>query len=550
MTSVFSDRFTRLDRILPSKQTNKCPLIARLFSTAKTLKERSENHLRKEGLNFFRWTMWKGHHNPIETSNAAEWLSVPAYMVTPTRPVINDLPTEIMAKIFAYVVHSDSIEHKHHNSYHISRRIITGSSPTTPKHLMGVCPLWSDVVESTPTLWSTILVTSPARADVEEVSFILEKSKNCLLDLGLEQYHDPDPASLAILKLFFSVCHRWRSIRFTLKMKDVRDIVSVLRTQQPPQHLEEYRVRLETWDALDVNKVFHVLHSSPRLRNADWGGSLCWALRPDTPWSQLTELSLQFIHLSQEHLDALSTCQALATLRVHKILRIPSQETPPFIEITTRVILPTVRKFIVNDPTDHPRTFDAFTLPLLTDLEIYNRRWLHPSGLIPMSNMLRRSGSTLQSLALDGSNLSILSEDMSLFDDVHTLNVLSDLQDAELTLLAPAPSPLFLPEKKLLPKLRNLILHNYYAEDGTLSRVVSSRRHELEILQVCMPDVKAFPQDYRTLLWAELDGMSLTISGRVPDCPTYILNIERSNTDVDSDSSRMLYLPSFWEDIW
>ncbi|KAF9562563.1 hypothetical protein CPC08DRAFT_372858 [Agrocybe pediades] len=407
------------------------------------------------------------------------------------------------------------------------------------------------MIQNTPTLWSTIMVTTPSLSDVEYVSFLLEKTGNCLLDLGLQHFYKQESAALAILKLFFSVCHRWRRIRLTVKVEDVEEAMLILRTQQAPQNLEEYEVRVGTWSAAHVDELFGLLHSSTKLRSVDWGGSLSGSLRPDTPWSQIKELSLRFKYLSQDHLDALKACPILTTLQVHQT------KYSQFDDLTTLMLqpvaLPNVRKLVVIDPTRNMRIFDALTLPLLNDLETsYSMGLFESSDLTPMVAMLRRSRCTLQSLALNGEDLPILFEAASAFEDIHTLKALTVLQESELIFLAAYPSESEQPGLTLLPKLRNLILHNYKAQDGVLSTVVSSRRHELEVLHVCIPDVKAFPLDYQTLLRAKADGLSLTISGWVR--PGRAVEFGRSIASATDDAGMTLIMlmhqSDTLEDLW
>ncbi|KAF4613568.1 hypothetical protein D9613_007391 [Agrocybe pediades] len=358
-------------------------------------------------------------------------------------------------------------------------------------------------------------------------------------------FYKQESAALAILKLFFSVCHRWRRIRLTVKVEDVEEAMLILRTQQAPQNLEEYDVRVGTWSAAHVDELFGLLHSSTKLRSVDWGGSLSGSLRPDTPWSQIKELSLRFKYLSQDHLDALKACP------VHQT------KCSQFDDLTTLMLqpvaLPNVRKLVVIDPTRNMRIFDALTLPLLNDLETsYSMGLFESSDLTPMVAMLRRSRCTLQSLALNGEDLPILFEAASAFEDIHTLKALTVLQESELILLAAYPSESEQPGLTLLPKLRNLILHNYKAQDGVLSTVVSSRRHELEVLHVCIPDVKAFPLDYQTLLRAKADGLSLTISGWVR--PGRAVEFGRSIASATDDAGMTLIMlmhqSDTLEDLW
>jgi len=494
-----------------------------------------------QGLRFVQWTIWKHLGALVDTSNALEQLAIDPPQ-QPTRPFINELPNEIMIRIFSFVVHSDSKEHKDHYTYHICRRISSGSSPTTPLTLTHVCHVWRYIVQYTPTLWSTIMVMSPSQSDVDYVSFLLGKTGKCLLSIGLEQYYDPDPASLAIFKLFAAEAHRWRRVRFTLKMRNIQEVLSILSTHQLT-NLEEYRVRAETWDRAHVDEFFNLLHSSTVLSNIDWGGSLPGPLREGITWSQISELSLRFTDLSQSHLDALAACRSLKVLRLRRApVHIAIENLTPIPRLTS-IVLPSVERLVIGGPNDNSGLFDAFTLPMLSHLELNDRKWNHylpGHGLISLTNMVTRSNCVIRTLYLDACNISIISS--PIFDGVETLNVLSRVGEQELKLFIPFDDL----RQARLPNLKRLTLHNFEADDCVMSDVVWPRREKLELLELCM-DVEKFPRDYKTLSWLEKRGLSLTISRCVPDFPSYIF---RANHPRNVETLPLLYLPHYWEDLW
>lgn len=470
-----------------------------------------------------KWALWKHHFSPIETSNALAWLTIPAYYVVPQRAHINELPVEILVKIFAHVLHSDCREPKDFFCHEIQRRISSGSSPTTPLVMTHVSRFWREVVHSAPILWSTIKVLCPLTTDVEYISFLLGKTGNCPLNLSLEQYMTPDPASLAIANLFVSQAHRWRSVSFTF-YRCIQDVFGGLTPGDVPL-LEDYRVRLDGWDPDRIERVFEVLHSSNKLKSIDWGKSLSGRMI-ELPWSRLTEITLHCMELSHHAFVSLSQCEHLTTLRMRRVVHV----------IFPTVVFSRLEKLVCDRHGNFQAIFNALTLPALVELELTDRNPLPVASVNALGALLDRSRCTLHTLSIDGHSVYFLSRMSQFLTTTTTLNILSDIA-VEIECLK---KPLWVVRPELLPNLENLILHNCWALDGSLAEVVWSRRHKLLRIQVCMYPEKS-PRDYMTLGWLAKDGVLVSIHEPVSRYSNFFFQVNRR--DPSSDIVPMIHFP-------
>ncbi|PPQ79983.1 hypothetical protein CVT25_003044 [Psilocybe cyanescens] len=479
-----------------------------------------------------QWMMWKHHFSPVDTSNALAWLTIPAYCVIPRNDCINQLPNELLTKIFAHVLHSESSSPKDRFCRQISRRISSGSSPTTPIMLTHVSRFWRATMHDTPTLWSTISVVCPEFKDVECVSFLLKMTGNCPLTLDLEQYMTPDPVSLEIAQLFVSEAHRWKNITLTL-FGYVQDAFSGMRPGDV-KSLESYRVHVHSWDSSRVEQLFQVLHSSPVLHAVDWGKSLDGELREDVPWSRLSEITLhRVVDLSQSVLTALSNCESLKTLRMRRIRR-------PYDPISSPVTLTNLTRLICDRPDNFEMVFNSFTLPALCELEITDRKPLSPADVKAFTDFIDRSGCVITTLSIDGCSMSILPLISAYLTKITTLNVLSNITDDFRYLMKDSE------QVDILPNLRHLILHNCCAADGTLADVVWSRRNELLAVQVCMESDKA-PRDDMTLGWLKQDGVLVSIYKPVAAYSTFYF--VANNKIPGSKVVSMVHIPDA-DELW
>ncbi|KDR68513.1 hypothetical protein GALMADRAFT_1033456 [Galerina marginata CBS 339.88] len=260
------------------------------------------------------WLLWKHHFAPLDTSRVLALrlvlarsnpslsqphpvvrtpVSAPSPLPLPSHlhpvPPIHRLPPELLTTIFTHTLPPSPRTPKDRFCHQITRRIssfpsssassLSSSSspssfpspsqtPTTPLLLTHICHTWRLLAQHTPSLWSTIHVLCPVRADVAYVAFLLSKTgSRCPLTLCLAHYTTPDPAAAAIARMFVAQARRWRSVSFTL-MRCVQPAFAGLRLGAGGPAvplLESYEVRVDTWAEEDIEAFFDVLHSSRRL---------------------------------------------------------------------------------------------------------------------------------------------------------------------------------------------------------------------------------------------------------------------------------------------
>ncbi|KAH9481067.1 hypothetical protein JR316_0005586 [Psilocybe cubensis] len=369
--------------------------------------------------------------------------------------------------------------------------------------------------------------------DVEYVSFLLDMTGDCPLTLELEQYMTPDPASLHIAQLFVSKASRWKNVTFTL-FGYVQEAFSSMRPGDVGA-LESYRVRVHSWDMNRLETFFQVLHSSPVLHTVDWGKSLDASMPEDVSWSRLVEITLHLMDLSQSTMSTLSKCESLKTLRMRRIRR-------SYEPVSSPVIFSHLTRLICDRPDNFEIIFNAFTLPMLSELEITDRKALTLGDAKALTDFIDRSGCDVTTFSIDGRSLELFPQLREHLTKVITLNILSNITSAnDFRRLMKEPG-----EIDVLPSLRNLILHNCYLEDGTLADVIWSRRKELLSVQVCMEAEKA-PRDCLTLGWLEQDGTLVSIHEPVASHSTFYFLA--NNKIRGSDMVPMVYFPDA-DELW
>ena len=447
---------------------------------------------------FLQWCMWKHHFRPIDTSLTSEWLNVPPNFVPPSRPVINRMPCEILSMIFAFVVHADDTTPKDRYTYEIHRKVTSGSSPTTPLTLSQVSRFWRTLVHNSPILWSTLVVCAPSPRDVEYTAFWLSKSGSVPLSLTLEQYISPDQASDAIAQLFVAEAHRWRRISLSLS---VQSSFSNLRPHDVPL-LEEFRLRITHWGPgpHPITQFIDALHSSPNLKTVNWGKSLGSNIPTNTPWTQLLNLTLYRLDISQVLLDSLSQCTSLKVLQLRRMQAGDYQAHQP-------ITLHRLESLVCERPERFSSIFDCLTLPCLADMEMSDRPFTEDDAR-SLSDLVSRSGCQLATLTLNSlandSIMAILFH--AAFQSVTALKCMTYIKEDQVLVSLTKTSQ----GRCNLPILKHLTLDGLKTSDGTLAAMAWSRRHDLLTLQVCI-DGRQTPKDHMTLGWMKKDGVTVRI---------------------------------------
>ncbi|TFK34257.1 hypothetical protein BDQ12DRAFT_715410 [Crucibulum laeve] len=303
-------------------------------------------------------------------------------------PFVHFLPTEIIGDIFARVIRSYP---DHAGTSWMNLR--------PPMTLSSVCVYWRTVALSMPALWSEISIYSPLPRYIPSIELFLERARDHPLTLYLHQSkvltESEYQATESILRLFVSGARKWKSIDFFLSTTHS----SLFILPQVLPILESAKVSLDTWnnDCEMVmsrdDSVWTALHSSPVLREVNWGKTYKERMPPNVPWHQLTRIeSLPEMPISTL-LDILALCSRIEHLEVHTL---SSSDTP--LQLPIPVVLGNLRclKLNIGVDSDSADFFDNVDLPVLENLTIihdYDFPFNHEASAL--NDCLLRSGTSV-----------------------------------------------------------------------------------------------------------------------------------------------------------
>jgi len=251
---------------------------------------------------------------------------------------------------------------------------------TTPFTLGAVCPLWRDIVRSTPMIWSEInLQLHPTRLD-DHFSYLdhfLTHSGTCPLTITMA-FENEDAAGwrpvlsynyleqspmFPLIKLLLSSAPRWRCVDMTIPEKWYPDFEK----QSHLPNLISMRVRPLYRDSINLTmnrRAFNLLRNSFAIQNLHIRD--LWCPYADIPWCRLRRLTLEDKY-TDECLYILSEAQNLVWCRLTglAILDWPRDTLPPDVE--RPVALRLLQKLILEDFDDY-RDLIPGGLNLLTNL--------------------------------------------------------------------------------------------------------------------------------------------------------------------------------------
>ncbi|KAF8133312.1 hypothetical protein EV363DRAFT_1416343 [Boletus edulis] len=239
--------------------------------------------------------------------------------------LIKKLPPELLSHTFEFGFADDGIEDEEDiaDSYtHLDETMKIHDRETKSHHVFPsftlaishVCQHWRNVALSTPSIWTTIVITPEEHPPYEPVSTLLERSKSLPIDItisygDLDKYKDDfEPPSDADLEILFAMLiphiHRWRTIKVTASeyhhMYAFLSAVSDPSVPAAPQLTTLELYHYEDTGNLDAfqhprmaNHLTLFAGSAPLLtRIVLWGVHVDW----DQPWiasaSNLTDLQL------------------------------------------------------------------------------------------------------------------------------------------------------------------------------------------------------------------------------------------------------------------
>ncbi|PPR03430.1 hypothetical protein CVT24_012699 [Panaeolus cyanescens] len=261
---------------------------------------------------------------------------------------INDLPPEILAKIFhAHMFHTDKSDAAVTNGDddEIWFPVFIPHPPFAPLLFSRVCSYWRNVSISTPVLWSAIAIR--CAFNLQTVSLWLERSQHCPLTLLVDLDDEPRRKATSefsptviqrLLETLYKTIPRWKRVSLHLpKATYIQNALFALIPEEgkSPAILLEYlhfssktpRLELDP-DILSPQSLAR-LSSFPHrtLTHLRWPGNNCVTM-PNTSlvanlatsfWANLQQMSFTFVAL--EHLlTFLKSCPRLNVINVRSLL--------------------------------------------------------------------------------------------------------------------------------------------------------------------------------------------------------------------------------------
>ena len=310
-----------------------------------------------------------------------------------------------------------------------------------PLSLTRVCSSWRSIALSTPRLWASIHITIPNSAPPFHPSYIvpannpvvsahtlnimtqrasaakewLEKSGACPLDISLHSWGTVEPTLGGIaIASFLSFSNRWRSLKLTWGHISSNTVADLLAADLPI--LESFALNGDV--TISAHTAFgHTTHAllwrnsglmkAPRLREVSFS-----QLREDPTtfplkWSQLTSLTLQYVHWSLPHSLSFKTtfrmlgqCSSLIKCRLELPPPISNVEMSEELEA---VCLPHLKFLAINDgSTDISPYLSTLNLPSLENFEFFGTiQWSQPNTRTSLHSILSRTSSTLRRFTTD-----------------------------------------------------------------------------------------------------------------------------------------------------
>jgi len=320
---------------------------------------------------------------------------------------INEVPAEVLAKIFEVSMCWKPAGFSPHNMLLPSRRILDGYAPMI---YLKVCKYWREVALSTSSLWTTISSEQfcPKATLIPVMKTWLDRSSlTAPLDLQLI-FQDNFPPLYAnnIFQFLTTKVGRWRSMSIELDSSLSEEFAALLeqRTQDLSQ-LKELEVHLLP-KGVPVTVSQRILSQIPilkSLRRFSWTAngreSRDHAFRHLRALSTLDDITLYTPSLLDECIMHLSQCISASRVRLydHTCHYYPLQRKPQF-PMTTLPRLTSLTLSRYFDPTD---VLSYFTLPSLEYLELATG---HPPGhnLTILETFLSRSECRLRTLVIGG----------------------------------------------------------------------------------------------------------------------------------------------------
>ncbi|RDB26398.1 hypothetical protein Hypma_006229 [Hypsizygus marmoreus] len=309
---------------------------------------------------------------------------------------INQLPLEILLEIFTVAMQSDDGSRRSESADGILS--LSPNPHADPEVFAQVCQWWREIATSATSLWTTIHIYKPQPQHLPKIALWFGRSGAHGLSITVTQpvqgYQKTQRPTQDALALLVTQAHRWQSIHFSLFGYDHQALSGMSLGDLPI--LESASVFLGTWDQINADRFWSVVHASPALRRANWGRSYS-TMPTHVPWAQLTHLGFGCTLSLDSLLQFLELCPKVVELNVAALT---SPVWPlPDLRSQPPLLLQHLRTMsFLRDPAEP--LLDRLTLPSLKSLNI-----VHPSHRIPDScqsfcDLLQRSSCQLEVLAI------------------------------------------------------------------------------------------------------------------------------------------------------
>ena len=409
-------------------------------------------------------------------------------------PPVNRMPVEILGEIFTQFLQiGDSATEPDAFSLSVSPDWVAD-----PMVLGQVCGFWRSIALSMPSLWCSISVSSPVRGVIPRIQTWLERAGQHPLKIFVEQSVRPGAAEEAVTDEIFALLlqhyHHWEHITFKLYGRMIESLVNIRNTPSP---LLTSALLDLWWNEAVVDRIWSVLHSSPKLSHVNWNDvySHVRDLPTHVPWNQLEDVALSHYFDINGFCTFLEQCSRLERLQVSWIDRLGF---PP--ESCAPITLTHLRHLSICARTSLDLVFSRLVTPALTSMSInYDLPMKESRGASEFGGLLRRSSCTLKYFKIyDPEGVDFLNflryshQHLNSVEDLHARMTIPYEVIAALTFNSTD-------KFQLLPRLKKLKLAGCSSPEG-ITKMISSR---------LLPHIKNSEMEALTSAWVEINADAL-----------------------------------------
>jgi hypothetical protein len=409
-------------------------------------------------------------------------------------PPVNRMPVEILGDIFTqFLQMGDFVTEPYAFSLSVSPDWVA-----SPMVLGQVCGYWRSIALSMPSLWCSISVSSPVRGVVPRIQTWLERAGQHPLKLFVEQSIRPDAAEEAVTDEIFALLlqhyHHWEHITFKVYGRMIESLANI---QDTPAPLLTSALLDLWWNEAVVDRIWSVLHSSPKLSHINWNDvySHVRDLPTHIPWNQLEDVALSHYFDINGFCTFLEQCSRLERLQVSWIDRLGASPGP-----CAPIFLTHLRHLSICARTSLDPVFSRLVAPALTSMSLnYDLPMKEYRGASEFGDLLRRSSCTLKFFKIyDPEGVDFLNflrhshRQLNSLEDLHVRTTIPHELIAALTLNSTN-------KFQLLPRLKKLKLAGCSSPEG-ITKMISSR---------LSPHIKYPEMEALTSAWVEINGDAL-----------------------------------------